>query len=61
MDQADRNCAFCGHQIGIGEAWMLSERDGSERVAHSGCIYSEPMDPDERAWWMPPEAVEPSP
>jgi hypothetical protein len=54
MELLERRCAFCRREIGIGEAWMLSEHDGSERVAHSGCVNSEQMDPDERASRMPP-------
>jgi hypothetical protein len=32
---------------------MRSDKEGAERVAHSGCVYSEAMEPEERAWWVP--------
>ncbi len=55
METADRTCAICDAPIDVGEAWMRSDQDGAERVAHSGCVYSEEMEPEARAWWVPSE------
>jgi hypothetical protein len=55
MEQLERTCALCGKPIDIGEAWMRSDEEQAEAVAHSGCVYREDMDPDERAWWVPSE------
>jgi hypothetical protein len=52
MDES-RTCALCGGSIDVGEAWMTSDQEGANGVAHSGCVYAEKMDPDERAWWVP--------
>ena len=30
-------------------------KEQAEAVAHSGCVYREEMDPDQRAWWVPSE------
>jgi hypothetical protein len=49
----ERTCAFCGKPIDVGDAWMQSDQEGAEAVAHSGCVYGEAMDPEERAWWVP--------
>ena len=54
MDDSERSCALCQAPIATGEAWMRSEREGAERVAHSGCVYAT-ADVDERAWWVPSE------
>ena len=48
-----QTCALCDGPIDVGEAWMRSDQEGAERVAHSGCVYSEAMEPEERAWWVP--------
>jgi len=53
MERTERTCAFCGKPIDIGEAWMRSDEEGAEGVAHSGCVYSEAMALDDRAWWVP--------
>jgi hypothetical protein len=50
--ESTRVCALCGEAIDAGQAWMTSDRDGAERVAHSGCVYRDES-PEERAWWMP--------
>ncbi len=52
MEMTERSCSFCGKPISIGEAWMESAKEGAEGVAHAGCVYGEPMDPEERSWWM---------
>jgi hypothetical protein len=53
MEEMEGSCAFCGKPIDVGDAWMQSDQEGAEAVAHSGCVYSEAMDPEERAWWVP--------
>jgi hypothetical protein len=53
MEHSERDCALCGKPIQVGEAWMRSEEEGSGKVAHSSCMYSEAMTPEERAWWVP--------
>jgi hypothetical protein len=55
VDESERSCRLCQAPITTGEAWMRSEREGAEHVAHSGCVYAT-TDVDERAWWAPPEA-----
>ena len=55
VDTSERECALCGKRIDVGEAWMRSDEEDAERVAHSGCVYSEAMDSEERAWWVPSE------
>ena len=55
METSERECALCGNPIDVGEAWMRSDEEGAERVAHSGCVYSEAMSSEERAWWVPSE------
>ena len=55
MDETDRPCAYCGRPIDVGEAWMRSDDEGAERVAHSGCVYAQELDSEERAWWVPSE------
>ena len=55
MEESERLCALCGGPIEIGEAWLASARQGTDAVAHSGCVYGESMDPHERSGWMPPE------
>jgi hypothetical protein len=55
MEQPADTCDLCGKPIDVGEAWMEADVEGAHKVAHSGCVYSEEMDPDERAWWVPSE------
>ena len=54
MEISEQECALCGRPIDVGEAWMRSDEEGSERVAHSGCVYSD-SDVAGRDRWMPPE------
>ena len=53
MEETERSCAYCGRPIDVGEAWMRSDEEAAERVAHSGCVYAQELDPEERAWWVP--------
>ena len=55
MDEVSRTCAICNRPIEMGEAWMSSDQEGAEAVAHAGCVYAARSDAEERARWTPPE------
>lgn len=56
MEPTEHSCALCGKPIETGEAWLTEDVEGGGRLAHSGCVYAEAMDPDERATWVPWES-----
>ena len=45
-------CELCGDPIDPDQAWM---KDGSGAAAHSGCVYSDVTNADQRDRWMPSE------
>lgn len=53
MEQSARTCAKCGDPIDPDQAWMKAD-DGT--VAHSGCVYSDVTNVEQRDRWMPAES-----
>lgn len=53
MDQSAMTCAMCGDPIDADHAWMKAD-DGA--VAHSGCVYSDVTNVEQRERWIPAEA-----
>jgi hypothetical protein len=43
-------CALCGDEIGIGEAWMETDREGARVRAHAGCVYRDEAAGADPAW-----------
>ena len=52
MAEDQRTCELCGDPIDADQAWM---KDGGGATAHSGCVYSDTSEPDQRDRWMPSE------
>lgn len=52
MQGSSGTCALCGDPIDADQAWMRAD-DGA--VAHSGCVYSDVMNVEQRDRWMPSE------
>jgi hypothetical protein len=50
MTTDERTCALCGEPIDADQAWMTAD-DGV--VAHSGCVYSDVTNVEQRDRWMP--------
>jgi hypothetical protein len=50
MQQPARTCPLCGDPIDPDQAWMEAD-DGA--VAHSGCVYSDVANVEQRDRWMP--------
>jgi hypothetical protein len=52
MTTDERRCALCGDPIDADQAWMQADEGA---VAHSGCVYSDVTNAEQRDRWMPGE------
>jgi hypothetical protein len=53
VEQSERSCELCGEPIDAAQAWMQA---GDGAVAHSGCVYSDVTNVEQRDRWMPGES-----
>ena len=48
-------CALCGDEIDVGQAWMEADREGARIRAHAGCVYRDEAAAGEPTSWEPQE------